>query len=180
MHIEINCSLTVDELQEYQRAFPKIVKALPTVKKNWWSRLIPRLAVLLIAATVTYMVFHKNPAPVPAPAAPAPGNIFFDILPYAVVLVCVWGYFLWNLRGRFSKSAAQKSYENNSWLDARKSVTFADEGVSLQESTANAHMSWTHFIHFAVAMQHHIAPGSQRIARALGESTLHGFHGKVV
>jgi len=150
MRIEIDYSLTVDEVHEFQRAFPKIVKALPRVNKVRISGSMWGWIIILAAAIMMSMLLENVREPAPVPAAPVSDhplrNMIWDILPYALVFVVIWVYFL---RTQYSKAAAKKTIENDPMLAERQHITFADEGLNMQGPTTSTFSVWTHYIHFA-------------------------------
>lgn len=170
MLIEISYSLTADDLQEFQRGYARIAKAMPRVKKPRGRMAMVGWVTILVAAVVLFTLFHNDPsaaAPVLAPT-PQKENYFSAFLmnafPYCLLFLFIW---IFLIRGRFSKAAARRVLEENEHMADPQRVVLEETGVTIETQTSTTVMKWTHFPHFSETQNLFLLMVSQQSAQLI-------------
>jgi hypothetical protein len=153
MRVELNFAYTAEDLQEFQKNLRKIAKSTPRrahdarERRAFWRQIVGWSTVLVITICV-YVAFRKAPPTPAAPIATRPAaqasDSWINVVPYAIIFMAVWWYFLSRIRRLRTKQAIADDPAL-----AQRRVVISDDGVNVQLTSSSTQMAWTHFAHFA-------------------------------
>jgi len=173
VHIELEYSLSPDDYHAFLRAYSKVSKQMPAANQPYrFSRSMLGWVLILAISVMIFVVFHKEGpvrAPAVAPAAPpAAGgpasSVWKNVLPYIIVFVVIWFFFV---RLRLGKGGVRQFFKQNPTLADPRRVVIADDGISIQTQTNTNTMAWTHFTFFAETKEFFLLFETNRSAHLL-------------
>ena len=152
MNIHGEFSYVPDDYYEFHRASLKHTRALtPPSQRGFKSPnalLWLSVALILVITCFNSLVFTSTPAttlPASAPAPMPPGEAFRTLAPYGLLLLLVWGWYLWT---RSAKSIYRRLALQVIRLNEPRTIDITDDGITIREPTATTQYQWRHFIHF--------------------------------
>ena len=156
MNLTFASQLTPADIEEWLAHNGKAVASCPALKPEAKSasrlnRSFLGWILILSIAVLLFTVFHHNVPPAGAPAPPpAEGRadtraILWGILPYVIIGVLVWFYFLRALSKRKRAKAIWEKYHD---FQQSRTIQVSDDGLFITMPTVENRITWPHFVHF--------------------------------
>jgi amino acid transporter len=143
MQLELEYTLTPDDLFEYQRAYSSIAASFQGNKRGLRRFSLFAFAVLASAVASVFFVFYTDKT------RPAAGEQTGGWQLPAIVVAMVLAWFFFFVRARYSKAGVRRVFKDSPDLAGVQHVTVSEEGVAVRMATSVTNMTWAHFVHFA-------------------------------
>jgi hypothetical protein len=156
MNLTFTSQLTPADIEEWLAHNGKAVASCPALKPRGrptsrFNRSLFGWLLILILAVTLFTVFHHDAAPAAAPVPPPEEGrkdlwaIVSYILPYVIVGVLVWVFFL---RAVSKKGRAKAIWEKFHDFHQPRTIQASDDGLIITMPTVENRISWPHFVHF--------------------------------